>query len=43
MVNIELTPGELDKIIKMIEGSSVQMAHAEEALVLYKKFKEAKE
>lgn len=41
MVTIDLTQDELDRIINMIEGSSVQMAHAEKALALYKKFKDA--
>ena len=43
MVSIELTKDEIAKICQMIEGSSIQVAHAEEALKLYKKFKEAKE
>ncbi len=42
-MKIELTKEEVEKIIGMIEGSSIQMAHAEKALVLLKKFKEAKE
>lgn len=42
MINIELTNDEVEKIIGMIEGSSIQMVNAEDALVLYKKFKEAK-
>lgn len=41
-MKIELTKEEVDKIIGMIESSSIQMAHAEEALTLLKKFKEAK-
>ena len=40
-MKIELTKEEVEKIKQMIEGSSIQMAHAEEALKLYKKFKEA--
>ncbi len=40
-MKIELSKEELDKIINMIEGSSIQMAHAEKALVLLKKFKDA--
>lgn len=42
-MKIELTKEENDRIINMIESSSIQVAHAEKALVLYKKFKEAKE
>lgn len=42
MVSIELTKEEIEKIIQMIEGSSVQVQFAEEALALYKKFKNAK-
>ena len=40
-MKIELTKEEVEKIKQMIEGSSIQMAYAEEALKLYKKFKEA--
>ena len=40
-MKIELTKEDVEKIIGMLEGSSVQMAHAEEALILLKKFKEA--
>lgn len=42
MVSIELTKEEIEKIVQMIESSSVQIVHAEEALALYKKFKNAK-
>lgn len=41
-MKIDLTKDELLKIIQMIENSSVQVAFAEEALALYKKFKNAK-
>ncbi len=43
MVKIELTKEENDKIIQMIEGSTIQMGMAEQALILLKKFKEAKD
>ncbi len=42
MVSIELTKEEVEKIIHMMETSTVQINHAEEALKLYKKFKAAK-
>ena len=42
MVSIELTKEEIEKICQMMEGSSVQLAFAEKALALYKKFKNAK-
>lgn len=42
MVQIDLEDDEVEKIIQMMEGSSVQLLFAEKALVLYKKFKEAK-
>ena len=43
MVKVDLTKEELEKIIQMIENSSVQMQFAEQGLKLLKKFKEAKE
>jgi hypothetical protein len=42
MVKIEVTEEELQIIISLIEGSSVQIAHAENALKLLRKFKDAK-
>ena len=42
-MKINLTKEENEKMIQMIEGSTIQMAHAEQALKLLKKFKEAKE
>ncbi len=42
-MKIELTKEERDQIVKMMEGSSVQLGFVEKALILLKKFKEAKE
>jgi len=42
MISIELTKEEIEKIIQMMESSSVQIAFAEQAIALYKKFKNAK-
>ena len=42
-MKIELTKQEVEKIINTMEGASIQMGFAEEALKLLKKFKEAKE
>ena len=42
MPTVNLTQDELLKICQMIENSNVQVAFAEEALALYKKFKNAK-
>lgn len=42
-VQIDLTEKELEKIVGMIESSTVQMIHAEEAIELLNKFKEAGE
>ncbi len=42
-MKIDLTKEENEKIIQMIEGSTIQMGMAEQALKLLKKFKEAKE
>ena len=42
-MKIDLTKEENEKIIGMIEGATIQMAAAEKALILLKKFKEAKE
>jgi len=42
-MKIDLTKEEVDKIVQMMEGSTIQMAFAEEALKLLNKFKEAKE
>ena len=41
-MKIELTKEEVEKIIGMIETSSIQMVNAEAALILLKKFKEVK-
>ncbi len=43
MVKIDLTKEEVEKIVSMIESSSVQMQFAEEGLKLLKKFTEAKD
>lgn len=42
MVSIELTDEEVKIIIGLMDGASVPISKAEEALTLYKKFKEAK-
>ena len=42
-MNIELTPEEVQVIISLMDSSTVIIPKAEEALNLYKKFKEAKE
>lgn len=42
MVKIELTKEETEMMISMIEQSSVKISFASKALILYKKFKEAK-
>ena len=42
-MKIELTEEERQKIVKMMETASVPLVNAEEAIILYKKFKEAKE
>lgn len=42
MVKIELTQEELEKIILMMETSSVQMIYAEKAFALLNKLKGAK-
>ena len=42
MVAIELTKDEILKILNMMESASVPIINAEEAIKLYKKFKEAK-
>ena len=43
MVNIELTKEEAEKIVQMMESSTVQMQFAEQALALLRKFKNAKD
>ena len=42
-MNIELTEEEVKNIIKLMDAASVPISKAEEALTLYKKFKEAKD
>lgn len=42
-MKIELTKEQVEKIIQLMESSTIQMGFAEEALKLLKKFKEAKE
>jgi len=42
-MKIELTKEENEKIIQMLEGATVQVQFAEQALIVLKKFKEAKE
>ena len=43
MASIELTEDEINKLVEMMAGASVPISHAEEALTLYKKFKDAKD
>jgi len=43
MVSIDLTPEEVKVIISLMDNSQVPISKAEEALKLYKKFKEAKD
>lgn len=43
MVSIELTKEDIEKIILMMESSTVQLVHAKELLAVYNKFKEAKD
>ena len=43
MVKINLTKEECEKIVAMMETASVPIVNAEDAIILYKKFKEAKE
>ena len=42
-MKIELTKEEVESIIQMMNGASIQIVNAENALKLYKKFKDAKE
>ena len=42
MVKIDLTKEEIEKVVQMMSSSSVPMKYAEEALELFKKFKNAK-
>ncbi len=41
-MKIELTKDEIEKLIGMIENSSIQMVNAKPALILLDKLKEAK-
>ena len=43
MPSIELTKEEVQGIVQMIEGSTIQMAFAEKAIVLLNKFKAVKQ
>lgn len=43
MVKIDLTKEEQGQIIQMLENSTIPMSAAEKALILLKKFREAKE
>jgi len=42
-MEIKLTPEEVKVIISLMDNASVSISKAEEALILYKKFKDAKE
>ena len=42
-MKVDITKEERQAIINMMEGSTIPMAKAKEALALLKKFKEAKE
>ena len=41
MVNVDLTPKEIDDLVALLSGATVPMAMAEAALATLKKFKEA--